>query len=826
MSLYVVFTHYKKDEYKVYPLKEDGSTLLVGVLTLQKTSKGMRPLKMRVVKEKGDEYLPLPTFVDLLKAADGILAVRMADVQKDDLDDMLKAYQLSSSRDEACRFCLLEDRVTFLDEDIVRYKNELICFPCALRELKKEAKFKGRQTKAGMDRLEALLRKTLDLNRVMTLFDPKNLPPELTRFDTIEAAPQTVRPIKVKDLKVDDRLKNTLLEKMDELLPVQAKSVSAGLLDGKSQLVVSATATGKTLIGELAGINNALKGKGSMLFLVPLVALANQKYEQFKARYGPLGLKTSIRIGTSRIALNTVRLNTSLSSDIVVGTYEGLDYVLRIGQAGKAGKIGTVVIDEVHMLEDPERGHRLDGMIARLRACAPDAQFIFLSATIGNPKEVARKLKATLVEYEYRPVPLERHLIFAGSHEKNRLIEEYASKEYGKVSSKGFHGQTIVFTNSRKKCHSISQSLRIQSAPYHAGLPYPKRKSVEERFAKGELKVVVTTAALAAGVDFPASQVIFETLGMGNDWLRVGEFQQMQGRAGRPDYHDRGQVVVLSDPEMSMSGGGTEEEVAFRLLAGSVEHVNVEYEENEQLEECLANACMSSNEKDIDRINNDTLGIEWSTNELLARCVREGLVTRGGGKSTPTPLGKAIVTHFLSLEDAFLIRDRVHKKIPPLDIAIELEPFDAVYFRGAERLSRIIGINVPSRVFSPSSLDIVFSGDAIVKMDKSMRAQFNDFASEFMVCECEDTPLCGCPQKKFSARVVEYRLQGKDPSAISKAIAADYDLNAYDGDVLGWLDRLTRSLDAIYEIAKILGKKDIAEQAAAMREKVENAEGE
>ena len=165
-----------------------------------------------------------------------------------------------------------------------------------------------------------------------------------------------------------------------------------------------------------------------MLFLVPLVALANQKYEQFKKRYSPLGLKTAIRVGTSRISLNAVKLNTSVESDIVVGTYEGLDFVLRTG--GRLGNVGTVVIDEVHMLEDPERGHRLDGLIARLRTLAPGAQFIFLSATIGNPKDVGKRLNATLVEYEYRPVPLERHLIFARDHEKNRLVDEYASREY------------------------------------------------------------------------------------------------------------------------------------------------------------------------------------------------------------------------------------------------------------------------------------------------------------------------------------------------------------------------------------------------------------
>jgi len=821
MALYVVFTPYKKDEYRVHALKGEGKPVFVGVLTVQDTSRGVRPLKVRVVKEKGDEYLPVPTFIELIKAADCIFAARTDEAEKDRLDDMLEGYQLGSESVGICRFCLTDDRITFKKPDMVRFKDELVCMDCAKRELRKEVAFHGRITGKGMDRLEMLLTKTKDLNRVMALLNPSNLPPELTRFDYIPAADTRIQAVKVKDLKIDPALKAVLLEKMDELLPVQSKSVAAGLLDGKSQIVVSATATGKTLIGELAGIGNALSGKGGMLFLVPLVALANQKYEQFKKRYSPLGLKTAIRVGTSRISLNTVKMNTSLDSDIVVGTYEGLDFVLRTG--GRLGKIGTVVIDEVHMLEDPERGHRLDGLIARLRTIAPEAQFIFLSATIGNPKEVAKRMKATLVEYEYRPVPLERHLIFARDHEKNRLVDEYASKEYVKTSSKGYHGQTIVFTNSRKKCHSISESLRIQSAPYHAGLTYPQRKSVEDRFAKGEIKVVVTTAALAAGVDFPASQVIFESLAMGKDWLGVGAFQQMQGRAGRPDYHDLGKIVLLADPEANIEGE-SEESVAFRLLGGSAEHVNVEYDEAEQIEECLANSAVVPNVGALAKINDHTLGITSGTGPLVAKCISSGLMLKEGDKIKLSPLGRAIVNHFLSVENALLIRSRLRKKVSTLDIAVELESFEAVYFRGAERLSRIIGISVPSRVFSPASLDIAFSGDAIAKMDHSMQEQFLDFSSEFLDCTCDDAPFCGCPQRKFSRRIMAYRLQDKDPHEISRAIASDYSLSSFEGDILGYLDRTVRNLDAIHEIAKIERLNAAAAEARKLRDGVEDPE--
>jgi len=132
-------------------------------------------------------------------------------------------------------------------------------------------------------------------------------------------------------------------------------------------------------------------------------------------------------------------------------------------------------------------------------------------------------------------------------------------------------------------------------------------------------------------------------------------------------------------------------------------------------------------------------------------------------------------------------------------------------------------VNVPSRAFSPASLDIVFSGESIAKMDRRLQTQFTDFAREFLDCTCGDAPYCGCPERKFSIKLVEYRLQGKDPRGISRAIASDYDLSSFDGDILGYLDRLTRNLDAINEIARILGKHDGAREAFALSKKIEDA---
>ena len=132
-----------------------------------------------------------------------------------------------------------------------------------------------------------------------------------------------------------------------------------------------------------------------------------------------------------------------------------------------------------------------------------------------------------------------------------------------------------MFTNSRARCHVIAEAMGPGYAPYHAGLTSTERREIETFFLGGRLKGVITTAALGAGVDFPASQVIFDSLAMGISWLTVQEFNQMAGRAGRPDFHDLGKVVILAEPggTYSRDSSYTEEEAAMRLLKGEMEEV-------------------------------------------------------------------------------------------------------------------------------------------------------------------------------------------------------------------------------------------------------------
>jgi helicase len=286
---------------------------------------------------------------------------------------------------------------------------------------------------------------------------------------------------------------------------------------------------------------------------------------------------------------------------------------------------------------------------------------------------LAKKLDATLVRYDDRPVALERYLIFVEHKQKISTIKRLCTQEYSRVSSKGFHGQTIVFTHARARTHVIADALGPGYAAYHAGLTSQERREIEAKFLSGKIKAVVTTAALGAGVDFPASQVIFDSLAMGISWLSVQEFNQMAGRAGRPDFHDLGKVVVLAEPgaSYSRSSGSTEEEVAMKLLKGEMEEVAPEHDLEQSSEEYVANAVVCQGRlSELDRINGTMVGTMEPVLDIL---LGKDLVTRQEERVVLTPLAKVMAEHFIGVERLGEIRRLMRKIDDPLEIVAELE---------------------------------------------------------------------------------------------------------------------------------------------------------
>ncbi len=665
-----IIVHPQRGNYKLL-FYDDRVVRGLGVTELSATPKGIRPDGYRLRWGNKRQFKHTPT-------KELILSLRKAEVfltgKDDTFEEFLNAFQVPYKIAGLCRICLMDDRVTPLDRrtSVLYRGSEHICFDCARRELRREIAHMGRVGRSAMGHMDELLRNFRDMDKVIASLEPEKTGTKQALFDRLEAHP----------IQNTQRLEELPLPRpfvdacgVETLMPAQQMAVDAGLLYGKDLLVVSATASGKTFIGEMAGLKNYMEGRGQTLFLVPLVALAVQKYQRFDERYADIA-GAGIMIGKSRIRLPENRPvgDRNTHSPIVVGTYEGVDHMIRSGK--KLSKIGTVVIDEVQMLEDKDRGHRLDGLIARLKYLAPRAQFLYLSATIGLPKLLAKKLNATLVRYDDRPVSLERYLMFLEHKQKIPTIKKLCEEEYRKISSKGFHGQTIIFTNSRARCHVVSDALGPKYAAYHAGLTSQERREVEDKFLKGKLKAVVTTAALGAGVDFPASQVLFDSLAMGISWLSVGEFNQMAGRAGRPDFHDLGRVVILAEPGATYSreSRGTEEEIAMRLLKGEMEEVAPQFDIEQSSEEYVANAVVcDGKEEDLAKINASMVG---TMEPVLPVLIENDLAKRNNGIIEVTPLCRVMAEHFIGVERLLDIVRLVRTMDDPIGILAELECSD------------------------------------------------------------------------------------------------------------------------------------------------------
>lgn len=824
-----------KKNIELYPigpakgaLNTQRKPLFYSYFKLQETDGKIRPYRF-IIQQDNLETLKSPKeVIRILRKQNVLLAT-----PDEDVESMLNSLNISYKHTHICRHCTFEGNITILKKSS-SYKlyNEYICRPCAEKEIKRIMDLKGYNEKS-FTSFRKLLDKTNDLEKVLQIFDPHFNPikhDELTVYDKINVKKTKYPKITINQLKIPKRLKKILSRKVKHLLPIQILSLNQGLLKNQNLLVVSATASGKTLVGELAGIPKAMNHQ-KFIYLTPLVALANQKYRDFKKQYAELGLKVAIKVGSNRVKAKgelTISNKSVKNADIIVATYEGLDFLLRSGNYHQIKGVGTVVIDEIHMLGEEERGPRLNGLVNRLLTIFPNTQLIGLSATVKNSKQIANDFHMKLVEYKQRPVPLERHLLFTkNEYEKKDFLGKLAKKEFDSKSSKGFRGQTIIFTNSRRKTHSIAKHVEkkgITTAAYHAGLSYSKKVRIEKDFADQKISTVVTTAALAAGVDFPASQVLFETLRMGNKWLTNNDFSQMLGRAGRPTYHDMGKVYLL--PELGKEfENESEEQKAIELLDSDVDNILVEYNEDETIEQVLADISAIRN-TDLDELEKKYEKIDTPIvfDDVVNSLIDKKMITKHRDHDSvylPTKYGRATSVSFLDINNAEYIRK--HLKQNPLLIVEHLEPFDSAYIsnRLASRLTSALKTNVSSRLFSDSTRDIITSGEILSKLDDQFADKLITFQIDFMTCECKERPFCKCLERNVSNKIIRQRLNGWGPNSISRYFMTNYDIHIYPGDIYSWLDSVIRMLEAISRISIAFNNKNTSNQCKKFIKKIE-----
>ena len=394
-----------------------------------------------------------------------------------------------------------------------------------------------------------------------------------------------------------------------ELYPPQAEAVERGLLEGESMLLALATASGKTFLAELAMLKAALQAKRS-LYIVPLRALASEKYDSF-CKFRDLGV--SVGISTGDFDKRDERLG---KNQIIIATSEKADSLMRNG-ASWVRDLTVLVVDEIHLLNDVGRGPTLEMTITKLRRLNPGLQVIGLSATVANSQELADWLDAKLVSSDWRPISLREGIICQGRlvfSDGEATLETKKDEALALVKDTlSQAAQILIFENSRKNaeasatklcdliqketalealsesilatgesetCHRLASCVSRGIAFHHAGLLPEQRKLVEQGFRDNKIKVIASTPTLAAGLNLPARRVLIKSYrryeyGSGMVPIPVIEYRQMAGRAGRPGLDPYGEsfLIAKNDAEvlelMEHYIKGTPEEIWSKLASES-----------------------------------------------------------------------------------------------------------------------------------------------------------------------------------------------------------------------------------------------------------------
>lgn len=397
--------------------------------------------------------------------------------------------------------------------------------------------------------------------------------------------------MRIDELGLDSRIVQKLKDEgIETLYPPQEEAVGPALA-GKNVVLAIPTASGKSLVAYIAMLQAVLRG-GKALYIVPLKALASEKFDDL-AKFQELG----IRVGESTGDYDNVdpKLHTY---DIVIATSEKADSLLR-HRSRWLDMLTVVVADEVHLINDPERGPTLEVTLVKFRTFNPRAQIIALSATIRNASDLAEWLDAELIESDWRPVPLKEGVYAEGkvffTDNSKRVLPESEDPVQGLVrSALASGGQCLVFVNTRRASESLAtelggivksaegydavglgklskrligeqeepttmgsklgKCLRTGCAFHHAGLTSSQRKLVESNFKSGLIRCIVATPTLAAGINLPARTVLVRDVrrfdsNIGYITIPVLEIKQMCGRAGRPKFDTYGEAILIARNE-------------------------------------------------------------------------------------------------------------------------------------------------------------------------------------------------------------------------------------------------------------------------------------
>lgn len=368
---------------------------------------------------------------------------------------------------------------------------------------------------------------------------------------------------------------NTAYPYIKEFNPAQKAVIESGYLEDKSNYIISIpTASGKTVLGILPALKTILNG-GKAVYAAPLLSIQNEKVKEFKAFE-----EHEIKVGKH-----------PSNSDLSVMVFESFDALTRFSW-NVLREVDTLIIDEFHMIGEYSRGPTLESAITRAKIINPSLRIIALSATLKNIDEIEQWLDGKTVEHDYRPVPLNKEVLDAemfNTKNKNDVIVKIVEKAIEDnsqalsfVSTRRFTESLATYvakkidkktTNEQKQkfkqvadkllevpkkkgslptttCLKLAEAAEKGVVFHHAGLFNEQKEIIEDEFRNGNILMITATPSLMYGVNLPSKYVVIRDhtrwTSNGPASIPVFDYEQMSGRAGRPQYDDVGYSYLVA----------------------------------------------------------------------------------------------------------------------------------------------------------------------------------------------------------------------------------------------------------------------------------------
>lgn len=503
-----------------------------------------------------------------------------------------------------------------------------------------------------------------------------------------------------KDIK---KIINSAYPYIEEFNPAQKAVIESGYLDDKSNYIICIpTASGKTILGVLPALKTILN-KGKAVYAAPLLSIQNEKVHEFKAFE-----EHGISVGKH-----------PSSSDLSVMVFESFDALTRFSW-DTLRDVDTLIIDEFHMIGEYSRGPTLEAAITRAKIINPSLRIIALSATLRNIEEIEGWLEGKCIEHDYRPVPLNKEVLDAemfNTKNKNDVIVKIVEKAMQDNSQALSFVSTRRFTESlatyvakkinkklskeqKKKfkevanklldvpknkgslptttCVKLAEAAEKGVAFHHAGLFNEQKEIIEDEFRKGNILMISATPSLMYGVNLPSKSVAIRDTtrwtSNGPQPIPVFDYEQMSGRAGRPQYDDVGYsylVAKTSDEAINLQD---------YYINGEIELTNSKLIDNKDaiLKQIIAQIA-STLSKDLDELvdffgmtlygyqmsNNPSMSLfaadslKWEIEQDLQFLIQNGIIRATPEGLKTTDFGNLIAKSNYAVETAVKIKEYI-----------------------------------------------------------------------------------------------------------------------------------------------------------------------